>query len=197
MLSPSPQSTIISQADPMLLSAHSSQLLVVDVQERLLPAMTSSEACLSNIVRLAKASRHLAVPITISEQYPQGIGPSAAPIRATCEGAAEIMTKMTFSCGHDEKIAARIAANARRQLVICGIEAHICVLQTALTFASAHFDVFVVADAVTSRQPESKEIALRRLERAGVTLATVEMVFFEWLGRAGTADFKILQQLIK
>ncbi len=181
----------------MLLSAHSSQLLIVDVQERLLPVMSSPDACLANIVRLAKAARQLGIPITISEQYPQGIGPSAAPIRTACEGAAETLTKITFSCGHDEKIAARIAATGRRQLLVCGIEAHICVLQSALAFASAHFDVFVVADAVTSREPASKEIALRRLERAGVIPVTVEMAVFEWLGRAGTADFKTLQQLIK
>jgi isochorismate hydrolase len=181
----------------MLLSAQSSQLLIVDVQERLLPVMSSPDTCLANIVRLAKAARHLGIPITISEQYPQGIGPSAAPIRAACDGAAETLTKITFSCGHDEKIAARIAASGRRQLLICGIEAHICVLQSALAFASAHFDVFVVADAVTSREPVSKEIALRRLERAGVIPVTVEMAVFEWLGRAGTAEFKALQQLIK
>lgn len=181
----------------MLLSAHSSQLLIVDVQDRLLPVMSSADACLANVVRLAKAARHLGIPITISEQYPQGIGPTAEPIRTACEGAAETLTKITFSCGHDEKIAARIAAAECRQLLICGIEAHICVLQSALSFASAHFDVFVVADAVTSREPASKEIALRRLECAGVTPVTVEMAIFEWLGRAGTAEFKTLQQLIK
>ena len=180
----------------MLLSASSSQLLIVDVQERLLPAMNAAETCVSNIVRLAKAARLLGPAITISEQYPNGLGPTVAPIRAACEGAAETLSKMTFSCGRDEKIAARIAAGAR-QLVLCGIEAHVCMLQSALDFTAAHKDVFVVVDATTSRETASKEIALRRLEREGVTLVTVEMVMFEWLGRAGTAHFKTLQPLIK
>lgn len=181
----------------MLLCRHSSQLLIVDVQERLLPVMSGADACLANIVRLAEATRHLGLPITISEQYPRGIGPTVAPIRVASEGAAETLTKMTFSCGRDAGIAARLTAAGRRQLVLCGIEAHICVLQSALDFAAAHFDVFIVADAVTSREPASKEIALRRMECAGIVPVTVEMVIFEWLERAGTADFKTLQQLIK
>jgi nicotinamidase-related amidase len=180
----------------MLLSAQSSQLLIVDVQERLLPAMTAAEACLTNIVRLAKAAGHFGLPITVSEQYPRGLGPTVEPIRTACEGTAEILSKMTFSCGRDETIAARIAASGR-QLVICGIEAHVCVLQSALDFTAQHCDVFVVVDAVTSRDPASKEIALARLERAGIVLVTVEMAIFEWLGRAGTTDFKALQPLIK
>jgi nicotinamidase-related amidase len=180
----------------MLLSALSSQLLIVDVQERLMPAMASAEPCLANILRLAKAARHLALPITVSEQYPHGLGPTLAPIRSACEGAAETLSKTTFSCGRDEAIAARIARGGR-QLVICGIEAHVCVLQSALDFAARHCDVFVVADAVTSRETTSKEIALRRLEQAGIIPVTAEMAIFEWLGRAGTADFKALQQLIK
>ena len=197
MLSSLAPSNIVLQVDLMLLSALSSQLLIVDVQERLLPAMSAADTCLTNMVRLATSARHLGLPITISEQYPQGIGPTVPPIRAACEGAAETLTKITFSCAHDEKIAARITSLGRRQLVICGIEAHICVLQSALAFAHAHFEVFVVADAIASRESASKEIALRRLEHAGVTPVTVEMAIFEWLGRAGTADFKTLQQLIK
>ncbi len=180
----------------MLLNVSSSQLLVVDVQERLLPVMTDADACLANIVRLSKAARYFGLPITVSEQYPRGLGPTVAPIREACDGAAQIASKMTFSCGRDEAIAAQIDAGGS-QLVLCGIEAHVCVLQSALDFTAAHKDVFVVVDAVASREAASKDIALRRLENAGVTLVTAEMVIFEWLGRAGTADFKALQPLIK
>ena len=185
----------------MILAARHAQLLVIDIQERLVPAMHGVEPVVANSVKLIEASRRLQVPVTISEQYPKGIGATLAPLREAAGDAATILPKMTFSCVKDEAIAQALAARrgegARTPIVLAGIEAHVCVLQSALDLVTAGYDVFVVADAVASRQPASRELALRRLEQAGVRLASVEMVIFEWLERAGTPDFKALMPLVK
>ena len=185
----------------MILGATHSHLLVIDVQERLVPAMSHGETVVANAARLIEAARQLRVPVTISEQYPKGIGATVAPVRDAAGDAAHVFAKMSFSCLKDEAIAHHLSASreagARNQIVIAGIEAHVCVLQTALDLGTAGYDVYVVADAIASRDPASRELALRRLEQAGVHLVTVEMVIFEWLERAGTADFKALMRLVR
>lgn len=188
----------------MLLRAAKSQLLFVDVQKRLLPAMHGGDAALDNCVRLARAANHFAVPITLSEQYPKGIGPTVAQLSDAVASGGTVLEKMSFSCAGDDGLAAHIGklqARGCRQLIIAGIESHVCVLQTALDFSAEErtgaFEVFVVADAVASRKPESRTLALERMRTGGVHVVTTEMVIFEWLGQAGTADFKAMMPLIK
>ena len=176
-----------------------SQLLVVDMQERLLPAMAERELAEKNTTVLLHAARRLGVPVILSEQYPERLGASSAAVREAA-GNISAFAKMSFSCARDAAIAAQargLRGEGRGQLVICGVETHVCVMQSALDFTEAGFDVCVVRDAASSRAPASHEAALERLGRAGVTLATTEMIVFEWLERAGTADFKALQPLIK
>ncbi|HEY8579553.1 MAG TPA: isochorismatase family protein [Beijerinckiaceae bacterium] len=183
-----------------LLQAEATHLLVVDVQERLLPAMAEPERVVANAARLIGAARRLGVPITVSEQYPSGIGATVAPLRETLGGEAFVAAKMSFSCLREPALAERVrslAAQGRRQMLVCGIEAHVCVLQTALEAAALGLPVYVAADAIASRAPLSREIALKRMERAGVTPVTTEMAIFEWLGAAGGADFKALLPLLK
>ncbi|HVB89258.1 MAG TPA: isochorismatase family protein [Beijerinckiaceae bacterium] len=181
----------------MLVSGARSQLLIVDVQERLAPAMSAMAAALSNIDRLARAARVMGVPISLSEQYPRGLGSTLPPILEACGQEPVVFSKTEFSCGRDRALSQRFAGLGRSQIVICGIEAHVCVLQSAIDLLAAGYDCFVVADASASRREQSKEIALRRMECSGVTLVTAEMVIFEWLERAGTAQFKQLAPLLK
>ena len=183
----------------MLLDRARTQLLVVDVQDRLLPAMTGGEWMLSNCVVLMQAAQRLGIPVTISEQYRKGLGATVLRL-ADIRGSAPVLEKMHFSCAADAGIGGRVrelASEGRSQLVICGIEAHVCVLQSALGFVGGGLEVFVVADAVASRKAESVEIARARMGAAGVAVVTTEMAVFEWLHVAGTPEFKDLSKLIK
>ncbi len=180
----------------MLLARERSLLFVVDVQERLLPAMAAGEACVARIRLLLEGARHLGVPVMASEQYPKGLGPTVAPVREAL-GAAPVFEKITFSCARDATIREAVLASGRRQLVLCGIEAHVCVLQTALDFTAEGLRVAVVADAVDSRRRESRRRALVRLRQHGVELVESEMVLFEWLERAGTNEFRTIARLVR
>lgn len=179
----------------MLLERDRSQLLMVDVQERLLPAMSDPALLVQNGSRLLEAARTLAVPVTVSEQYPAGLG-RTVPELAGLAPANAVHEKVEFSCFANPPLQAALSGPGK-QTVIFGIEAHVCVLQTALEMTGAACDVTVVVDAIGSRAPESKEIALRRMQDAGVRLATTEMVLFEWLRRAGTPEFKAISRLIR
>jgi nicotinamidase-related amidase len=184
----------------MLLNRASSQLLVVDVQERLMPAMHAGEAMAERCGILMQAAHRLGVPVTISEQYRKGLGPTIARL-GNLKGDAPVLEKTHFSCADDEAIAARVMALAksgRAQVVVCGIESHVCVLQSALGFKERFgLEVAVAADAVTSRQPASVALALDRLRASGVSVVNTEMTLFEWLHRAGTPEFKELSPLIR
>jgi nicotinamidase-related amidase len=179
----------------MLLERDKSQLLMVDVQERLLPAMSDPMLVLKNGGRLLEAARTLAVPVVVSEQYPAGLG-RTVPDLSNLAPANAVHEKVEFSCFANPALRSALSG-AGRQTVIFGIEAHVCVLQTAIEMADGGHDVTIVVDAIGSRFADSKEIALRRLQDAGVQLATTEMVLFEWLRRAGTPEFKTISRLIR
>lgn len=180
----------------MLIERDRSLLLMVDVQERLLPAMAEPEKVLANCAVLLKGGSRLGLPMLVSEQYPKGLGPTVGDLRALVpEGA--LCDKLSFSCTDDPGLRARLAAAGRDQIVICGIEAHVCVLQTALGAKAAGLSPVVVGDATASRRPDSRQAALDRLRDNGIEIATTEMVLFEWLGCAGTEEFRDLSKLIR
>ncbi len=181
----------------MLLRADLSVLVVVDIQERLLPAMADPGGVEAGAARLMRGARRLGVPILVTEQYPRGIGPTVASLAALCtEG--ERVEKIHFSCADEPAVAGMLSLMApRRQVVLCGIEAHVCVLQSALGLAAAGWEAFVVADAVSSRRASDREAGLARLAAGGVGVVTGEMVLFEWLRRAGTEEFRDLLKLIR
>ncbi len=184
----------------MLLSRDKSQLLIVDVQEKLLPAMVDPERVVERCLRLVRAARTLGVPITYSEQYPKGLGPTAEALREALGAGGEIVPKVEFSCFKAEALRERLSdlrRDGRPQVVIGGIEAHVCVAQSAIDLEDQGFESFVVADAVASRAKTSRRLALARLFQSGVEVVDSEMVLFEWLGKAGTPEFKELQALIK
>ncbi len=183
----------------MLLDAARSQFLLVDMQERLIPAMHEREALLDRCAILLEAASELRVPGTVSEQYRKGLGATVERL-SNARGDAEVIEKMHFSSAADPGQVARVRALAgqgRNQLVVAGIESHVCVLQSALGFKDMGLDVYVVADAVSSRKPESIELATQRLRHNGVSVVNTEMVLFEWLHIAGTPQFKAVSRLIK
>lgn len=184
----------------MLMEASRSHLLVVDVQARLMPAIHEGESLVRNLAILLKAAERLRIPVTVTEQYPKGLGATIPSVAEALPRDAVILSKTTFSGVREPSIAERIAAmrgSGRDHLLICGAEAHICVLQTALEFKASGLEVFVVADAVSSRSPHSVSAACARLLHAGCHWVTTEMVAFEWLERAATDDFRALAPLFK
>ncbi len=179
------------------MKAQTSCLLVVDVQERLAPAIFESERVIENTGWLIKVAREVDLPVRVTEQYPQGIGPTVPEIRALVLDD-ELMEKVHFSCMESDAIRRQLAGLGRRQIVVAGTEAHVCVLQSALALVRNGYEVFVVADAVSSRRPRDAELGLERMRSEGVRIVTREMVAFEWLNRAGTDLFRRVQQrLIK
>lgn len=179
-----------------LLSASQSLLLIIDIQERLLPVVQEPGRVVRNSALLLEAAGRLQIPVLLTEQYPKGLGATVAEVKAAAS-QAPVREKMHFSAFGDPAINAEIAALSRDQVVIAGIEAHVCVLQTALDLAAAGRNVYVVADAISSRREENAELARRRLAAAGVHLVSTEMCLFEWLGTAAHAEFKALSRLIK
>ncbi len=180
----------------MLLNADHAQLLVIDIQERLVPVMHDPEPMITNSGRLIDGARLVDVPVTVSEQYPRGLGPTVEAI-ANRADEEEVLAKTHFSCAADDALAARVSALTRPQLVLCGIESHVCVLQSALGFKAMGYDVCVVADAITSRTPESVRLAEGRLRDSGIALVNVEMVLFEWTVRADSSVFRDMRKLIQ
>lgn len=184
----------------MLLSREKSQILIVDVQDKLLDAIPGKDRVIDRCVRLVLAARKLGLPITLSEQYPQGLGPTNDSVRDAFANEGFIADKTEFSCMRNEMLRERLhdlRRSGRPQVVIGGAEAHICVTQTAMDLESQGFEAFVVADAVGSRAKASAKLALERLRKSGVDIVDSEMVLFEWMERAGTPEFKALQALVK
>ena len=178
----------------MLLERAKSLLLLVDMQERLVPAMADAAAVTDRCGILLRTAYELGVPIFASEQYPKGLG---ATLPALAEFATRRMEKLEFSAYANLAIRDELKRAGQSQLVLAGVEAHVCVLQTALELIDAGYQVFVVADAVASRRTESREVALHRIARAGATLITVEMALFEWLRSASAPEFRSISKLIR
>jgi len=180
----------------MLISRDHSLLLVIDIQEKLAPAINHGEVAIKNNQRLLEAARLLALPSFISEQYVKGLGPSIAAIKNVAVDAI-YFEKTYFSCTRQPGVLETLKAKGRQQIIVTGMETHVCVLQTALGLRGAGFDVFLVADATASRSAESRSIAIERMRDAGVHIVTTEMVLFEWLEQACSTDFRTLLPLIK
>ncbi|MDQ7250796.1 hydrolase [Dongia sedimenti] len=178
----------------MLLERAKSLLLLVDMQERLVPVMADAADLTARCGILLRAAYELGVPILASEQYPKGLG---ATIPSLAAFATRRLEKMEFSAYANNAIKDELTRAGQKQIILAGIEAHVCVLQTGLELVAAGFQVFVVADAVASRRPESREVALHRVARAGATLITAEMALFEWLRSASAPEFRAISQLIR
>jgi nicotinamidase-related amidase len=203
----------------MLLDVEESQLVLVDYQIRLMPAIADGPAVLANAVRLAKLAALLKVPAFVTEQNPSGLGGSAPELQIALQDAgARVLSKMQFSAveeglgewlrpptkpvqGNARSLPKHLQKNSagteRGTIVLAGCEAHVCLLQTALDLLEDEFDVCVVTDACGSRTERNRDAAFDRLAGAGAELVTTEMVAFEWIRSAEHPDFKAAQALIK
>ena len=177
----------------MLLNREKSGFVLVDVQEKLTPHVLNSEALVTRCQWLIRLSTELNVPLIVSEQYPSGLGKTVKPLKELTSHA-QCVDKVHFSCYREPSFVNHWQTLDRRQVVIAGIETHVCVLQTAMEMNNSGLDVFVVVDAVSSRHEIDHKYGLKRMKQAGIHLVTAEMVFFEWVGQAGTAEFKTLSQ---
>lgn len=177
----------------MLLNKEDSILLLIDVQEKLTPAVLDHKALIAHCEWLLKLACQMSVPILVSEQYPKGLGLTLESLRAYVN-QDDCLEKVHFSCMGDTQYVQRVQQFHKNQAILIGIEAHVCVLQTALEMKQQGFDVFVVVDAVSSRGEQNLKYALKRMKQEGVHLITSEMVFFEWVRKAGTQEFKELSK---
>jgi isochorismate hydrolase len=177
-------------------STEDALLLVVDVQGKLARLMHESETMIRQQQILIEACRMLEVPVVWAEQLPDKLGPTVPELTDKLAGLAAL-SKSSFGCCGDAGLMAAIRATGRRQVLLCGIEAHVCVWQTAAALRREDYAVHLVCDAVSSRSAFNCEIAFRRMAQAGVCLGTVEMVLFELMGSAGHPRFREVAHLLK
>jgi nicotinamidase-related amidase len=177
----------------MLLQKEKSSLLIIDVQEKLTPLVLAPDHLVTQSLWLMRLASELDVPLLVSEQYTHGLGATVEPLRKFMPGKTDI-DKLHFSCYRDPIFMKNWQMLNKKQVVIAGIETHVCVLQTAMDLQDAGVEVFVVIDAVSSRHEIDHRYALKRMKQAGIQLVTSEMVFFEWVEQAGTSVFKALSQ---
>ncbi len=180
------------------LSPGRSALLVVDIQENLMRFIDGRDEVVRNAALLVKAATILGVPVIATTQYVARIGPLLSEVTAEL-GAVTPLDKLEFDCFGNAAVAqaVRETAPAADTLVVCGVETHICIYQTVLGARAAGYRVWVPADAVSSRAARNRETGLARISGIGGVVANTEMIIYDWLGRAGTPEFKALLPFIK
>ena len=177
----------------VLLTAEGSVVLLIDLQERLMPAIHEGDVVVARAVRLVQAARMLDVPVRATEQYPAGLGPTVGPLSSYPEA---VLAKTAFSALDDPDFPALLPVGSA-EILVAGCEAHVCVLQTVLGLLSAGNRVVVVADATGSRDGADKALAIDRARQHGAEIVTSEMVLFEWLRDSRHPRFREVQRLLK
>jgi nicotinamidase-related amidase len=181
----------------LMLDREDSLLLVVDVQSRFVPVIHEGEALVNQVGILMQAANIIGIPTLVSEQYPKGLGFTDERLQVFYTEKTHRLEKEAFGCGADEAMASWLQAQHKKQIVVCGIEAHVCVNQTVHQLLRAGYEVFLVENAVSSRTLENKQIALKRMSHSGTISVSTEMVLFEWMQAATYPHFKAIQALIK
>jgi nicotinamidase-related amidase len=184
----------VSMPHPTQMSVADTSLLVVDVQEKLVPLIPGSDRMIRNIAFLIDGARILGIPVQATEQYPKGLGTT---VSALARRIPDRPDKIAFSCCAIQSVVESMRRCARPKILLAGIETHVCVLNTVLDLLALDFRVYVAVDAVASRSPIDHETALRRMERAGAVLTTAETAVFEWVGGAGSPRFKEISRLVQ
>ncbi|MEI8388654.1 MAG: hydrolase [bacterium] len=180
-----------------LLNSENSILLIIDIQEKLLKAQHDKEKIQKNAVILTKAAKILGIPVIVSEQYPQGLGATIPEIKENLSENAKYYEKKSFSCCANSAFEDLIKETGKNQVIVCGIESHVCVHQTVSDLLSAGYEIFLVKDAVGSRKEYECEIGFERMISSGAVPACVEMIVFELIKCASHEKFKQIQELIK
>jgi isochorismate hydrolase len=181
------------KAPSNLIEKEDALLVIIDMQERLFPVMAGKEALKDQVVKLARFSKILGIPVAVTEQ--EKLGSTLPEIQEALRPIAAL-PKVDFNCFGCEAFNKMVQESGKRSLILCGIEAHICVAQTAL-HAASDYQVHVVADAVASRSPENRRIAMDRMSQRGITITSTEMVIYELLRKAGTDTFREVLKLVK
>lgn len=180
----------------MRIYAEDTAALFIDFQEKLVPVINQNAEIVKKAVMLAQGLTEIGVPFAVSQQYTKGLGETVPEFTGAIE-SLQYMEKHTFSCFECEEIANWVKAKQKKTILICGVEAHICVLQTVLDLLGDGYRVFVVADCVGSRNPYDKEIGLERMKAEGAILTTCEAALFELTGGAKSPHFKVISKLVK
>ncbi len=181
---------------PWLADRVDAVLIVVDVQDRLAETMARRDEVVATAAMLIQAARLLGMPVLVTRQYPEGLGDTVPELREVL-GEHAPLDKTVFCCRSDEAFSDALADTWRGQVILVGMEAHICVAQTALALVEDGYRVHVVADAVCSRRDSDRDIALERMRYAGVAVTTAEAVVYELLGESGTEEFKAVLAMVK
>jgi len=179
-----------------LINKNDASLVVVDVQEKLFPYVKNKEEIKSRIIKLIKTAKLFSIPTLISEHYPKGLGRTIEEIKKEVEGIPKI-DKVTFSCGGSKAFVEKINSFGRKKIILCGIETHICVAQTAFDLLENGYEIFVVVDAISSRNDIDHDTGIKRMSKAGVIITTSEAVMYELMEEAGTPLFKEFLKLVK
>lgn len=182
-----------------LIKRELSLFVLIDFQEKLANVMEAKHDVESKISRFIEITQHLGVPLIVTEQYPKGIGQTTEDLITVLEnyGLYQPLEKIRFSCFGESNFENALKEHKkRRQLILTGIETHVCVLQTAFDALEQGYEVFIVSDAITSRSPIDYDRALYRMQMAGCSIVTFEMVVFEWLRQAGTPEFKTVHKYV-
>ena len=170
--------------------------VIVDVQERLLPHIHENDIILSNCLKLIEGLKILSVPILITQQYSKGLGSTVAPIVAMFPDF-KFTEKISFSCYDEPVFQKEIRDSGKKDIILCGIESHVCVLQTCLDLLAAGFSPVVAEDCVSSRKPDDKRVAIERMRQAGARITTLESLLFELTRIAGNEMFRNISRIVK
>lgn len=179
-----------------LLKPQSTSLLIIDIQERILPVINNYQRVVDKTIILIKGFKELSLPIFYTEQYPKGLGPTVRPITDEL-GDLQPIDKMSFSCAGAGNLFEELQNENLSQIVVCGIEAHVCVQQTVLDLIENGFQVNLAADATSSRSEIDYNIAIERMRYHKAEITTAESVLFELLNVCGTPQFKEISKIVK
>jgi len=183
-----------SPRSPELMSRRDTALLIVDMQEKLLRLIPNHPRIIWNCRRLIDGAKLLGLPVAATEQYPQGLGPTAVEIR---ERLGPLPAKLMFSCRECADVLQGFRDQGVEKILVAGIEAHVCVQQTALDLVADGYRVYLAVDATGARYDVDYVTALRRMESSGITLTTTEAALFEWCEASGTPEFKQISALVR
>ena len=181
----------------MLINVSNSILVVIDVQDKLINSIHENSIIVENISKLINIFNTLSLPVIYSEQYPKGLGITVDKIKEKLKDNSELVIKNNFSCWKEKSFVKLLSSKNKKQILVCGIETHICILQTALDLVKNKFTTFVIKDAVGSRQHDNHKEGINRMREESVKIVTLEMVLFELLNNSKHENFKELSSLIK
>lgn len=181
----------------MFLNTENSLLVVVDVQQKLMNVMSNSEKCLAKVRLLANALTLMDVPVIVTEQYPKGLGPTVDAVKEVLSENTPFIEKSAFSCCGADEFNAKVQEADRKNIILCGVESHVCVLQTAVALMSKGYNVTLAADAASSRSEDDKALALSFMRHSGISVLSTESIIFALLKDSKHPSFKAVSALLK